>query len=286
MTATQLVKIVTDSTSDVPPEVARELGITTIPLVLQIGSQTYRDKIDLSGEEFYRLLQETPGVPVTSQPPIGEIEQVYRDLTSDGSRVVSIHLSSGLSGTYSTCALAAPSIDLEPGAVHVIDSQGISMCLGWQVIFAARAARAGSSQDEIVALVEGMVPRVRILGLLDTLEWVQRGGRLGLASAFLGTMLAIKPILHMKEGKPVPMEKVRTKSKAMLRMVELAADLGPLDALAVVHGDAPDEAEKLISMLEPIYPREKILVSHIGAVLGSHVGPRAVGICCVVARAE
>jgi fatty acid kinase fatty acid binding subunit len=284
MTATQPVRIVTDSTSDVPPEVARELGITVIPLVLQIGSQTYRDKIDLSGEEFYRLLQETPGVPVTSQPPIGEIEAVYRELTADGSRVVSIHLSSGLSGTYSTCALAATSIDLEPGAVRAIDSQAISMCLGWQVIFAARAAQAGCSQDDIVALVEAMVPRVRILGLLDTLEWVQRGGRLGLASAFLGTMLAIKPILHMKEGKPVPMEKVRTKSKAMQRMIELAAGLGPLDALAVVHGDAPDEAEKLISMLEPIYPREKILVSHIGAVLGSHVGPRAVGICCVVAR--
>src|SRR5690242_4561586 len=192
MTATQPVKIVTDSTSDVPPEVARELGITVIPLVVQIGAQTYRDKIDLTGEEFYRLLQATPGVPVTSQPPIGEIEQVYRGLTADGSRVVSIHLSSGLSGTYSTCSLAATALDLEPGAVRVLDSQAISMCLGWQAIFAARAAREGCTQDEIIDLVADLVPRVRILGLLDTLEWVQRGGRLGLASAFLGTMLAIK----------------------------------------------------------------------------------------------
>lgn len=281
--AQPLVKIVTDSTADIPPDVARELGITVIPLLLQFGDKLYRDKIDLGGSEFYRLLETTPGVPTTSQPPIGQIEQLYKDLTADGSPVVSIHVSSGLSGTYSTCALASTSIDLPPGAVTVLDSQAISMCLGWQVIFAARAALAGRTPTEIAALVHSMIPRVRILGLLDTLEWVQRGGRLGLASAFLGTMLAIKPILHMKEGKAVPMERVRTKGKAMGRMIELTESFGQLDALAVVHGDDLEEAQKLIDMLAPIYPRDQILVSHIGAVLGAHVGPRAVGICCVLA---
>lgn len=278
------VKIVTDSTADIPAEVAAELDIRVVPLTVQIGDATFRDGVDLSGETFYRRLQESPGVPSTSQPPIGEMEALYQELTADGSEVVSIHVSSGLSGTYSTCALAATSLALRPGAVRVIDSQALSMCLGWMAIFAARAARAGRTQSEIFDQVEGMIPRVRILGLLDTLEWVQRGGRLGLASAFLGTMLAIKPILHMKEGRAVPMEKVRTKSKAMQRMVELTESFGPLDALAVVHGAAPDEAAKLIEMLAPIYPREQILVSHIGSVLGSHVGPRAVGVCCVLRR--
>ncbi len=281
--ATPTVKIVTDSTADIPAALARELGITVVPLLLQFGEQVYRDQIDLSGEAFYRLLQDTPGVPTTSQPPIGQIEQIYRDLTVDGSPVVSIHVSSGLSGTYSTCALAATSIDLVPGAVQVIDSQALSMCLGWLAICAARAAQAGQSQAEIVALVRAMIPRVRILGVLDTLEWVQRGGRLGLASAFLGTMLAIKPILHMKAGKAVPMERVRTKAKAIGRMVDLTASFGPLDGLAVVHGDDPAEAARLVDLLAPIYPRAGIVVSHIGPVLGSHVGPRAVGICCVVA---
>ncbi|HMA35483.1 MAG TPA: DegV family protein [Chloroflexia bacterium] len=278
------VKIVTDSTADIPPAVAAELGITVVPLLVQIGDQVYRDHVDLNGHAFYRLLEATPGVPTTSQPPIGQIEALYRDLTADGADVVSIHVSSGLSGTYSTCALAATSLDLRLGAVRVVDSQALSMCLGWMAVFAARAARDGRSQAEIGDLVDGMLGRVRILGLLDTLEWVQRGGRLGLASAFLGTMLAIKPILHMKEGKAVPMEKVRTKPKAMQRMVELTESFGRLDALAVVHGDAPDEAERLIDLLAGIYPRDQILVSHIGAVLGSHVGPRAVGICCVLAR--
>lgn len=280
--ATPTVKIVTDSTADIPAGLARELGITVVPLLLQFGEQVYRDQIDLSGEAFYRLLQDTPGVPTTSQPPIGQIEQIYRDLTVDGSPVVSIHVSSGLSGTYSTCALAATSIDLVPGAVQVIDSQALSMCLGWLAIFAARAAQAGQSQAEIVALVRGMIPRVRILGVLDTLEWVQRGGRLGLASAFLGTMLAIKPILHMKAGKAVPMERVRTKAKAIGRMVDLTASFGRLDGLAVVHGDDPTEAVRLVDLLAPIYPRAEIVVSHIGPVLGSHVGPRAVGVCCVI----
>lgn len=284
MITTPCVKIVTDSTADLPPAIAQELGITVVPLSVQIGEQTYRDQIDLSGEAFYRLLSETPGVPTTSQPPIGQMEDLYKALTADGADVVSIHLSSGLSGTYSMCALAATAIDLRPDAVCVIDSQALSMCLGWMVIFAAHAARAGASQKEIAALVEGMVGRVRILGLLDTLEWVRRGGRLGLASAFLGTMLAIKPILHMKEGKAVPMEKVRTTPKAMHRLVELTQGFGKLDALAVVHGDAPEEAAKLIDMLAAVYPRDQILVSHIGAVLGSHVGPRSVGICCVVAQ--
>src|SRR4051812_9569830 len=115
---TPRVKIVTDSTSDMPPEVIRELGITVVPLCVQFADRTYRDQVDLSGEEFYRLLKDTPGVPTTSQPPIGEMEAVYRDLTADGSDVVSIHVSSGLSGTYSTCALAATHIDLRPGAVR------------------------------------------------------------------------------------------------------------------------------------------------------------------------
>jgi DegV family protein with EDD domain len=278
------IKIVTDSTSDIPVEVARELDITVFPLLVQMGEHSYRDQVDLSGEEFYRLMSEMPGVPTTSQPGIGHVEQVYKDLTADGSEVVSIHVSSELSGTYSTCNLASTALDLRPGAVRVVDSKAISMCLGWMVIFAARAARAGRSQDDIVDMVNGMVGRVRILGLLDTLEWVQRGGRLGLASAFLGTMLAIKPILHMKDGKAVPMERVRTKPKAMQRMVELTESFGPLEALAVVHGAAPDEAEKLIEMLSDVFPRDQILTTHIGPALGTHVGPRAVGVCCVIQR--
>lgn len=280
------VKIVTDSTADIPPDIAAELGIHVVPLRVEFGDQSYRDGVDLNGEELYRLMRESPTLPTTSQPSLGELQQVYHELTADGSDVVSVHVSSGLSGTYNVAVLAAESEEERPGAgrVAVVDSQALSMCVGWLAIFGARAALTGATQAEVVALMEEMRHRVRILGLLDTLEYVQRGGRLGVASAFLGTMLAIKPILHMKQGTAQPMERVRTKPRAMHRLVEITANFGPLDALAVMHGDAPDEAAHLVEMLAPIYPRHKILVGHIGAGLGVHVGPRAVGVCCVLAK--
>src|SRR4051794_225908 len=199
----QTVKIVTDSTSDVPQNMAQELGITVIPLTVQIGKEVFRDGVDLSGPDFYRKMVEYPGMPITSQPPLGEIAQLYRDLTADGSDVVSIHLSSGLSGTYSTCLMASESEGLRPGAVTVIDSQAVTMALGWIAIFAARAAREGKSAAEVAELARSLVPRTRVLALLDTLEWLQRGGRIGKASAFIGTMLAIKPIVSLRDGRVV-----------------------------------------------------------------------------------
>ncbi len=280
------VKIVTDSTADIPPDLAARMGIHVVPLRVEFGNKSYRDGVDLGGEELYRLMRESPTLPTTSQPSLGELQQVYRDLTADGSDVVSVHVSSGLSGTYNVAVLAAESDEARPnaGRVAVVDSQALSMCVGWMAIFGARQAQAGASQAEVVALLEEMRHRVRILGLLDTLEYVQRGGRLGVASAFLGTMLAIKPILHMKQGTAQPMERVRTKPRAMHRLVEITAGFGPLEALAVMHGDAPDEAAQLVDMLAPVYPRDQILIGHIGAGLGVHVGPRAVGVCCVLAK--
>lgn len=278
------VKIVTDSSADIPPPLAAALDIHVVPIRVEFGTVGYCDGVDLSGEEFYRKLRESATLPTTSQPSLGELQQIYRRLTDDGCDVVSVHLSSGLSGTYNVACLAAEDEDLPPGAVAVVDTQAISMCVGWIAILGARAAANGASQADVVALMNDLRGRVRILGLLDTLEYVQRGGRLGMASAFLGTMLAIKPILHMKHGTAQPMEKVRTKPRAMQRLVELTAGFGPLDELAVMHGDAPDEAGKLADMLAPLYPRDQMLIAHIGAGLGVHVGPRAVGVCCVLAK--
>ncbi len=279
------VRIVTDSTADIPADLVRELQITVVPMSLEIAGRTYRDKVDIDGAEFYRLLEKTPGLPTTSQPPTGAFEAVYRDLTGGGADVVAIQLSSELSGTYNVSRLAAQSAEARPGAVHVINSRTVAMSLGWLVIFAARAAQSGQSQADIVALVEDMVPRTRLLAALDTLEWLQRGGRIGLASALLGNMLAVKPIVTVRDGIVAPLERVRTKARAVQRTAELAEAYGPLDALAVAHGGAPEEAEKLVELVAGFYPRDKIIVTHISAVIGVHAGPRAVGICCVVAPA-
>ena len=278
------MKIVTDSTSDVPPALAAALGITIVPQQVAIGDQIYQDGIDLTGEEFYRLLHHTSAVPRTSQPALGRLEDAYRTLTADGFDVASVHVSSGLSGTYNVACLAAEAEGLGPGTITVVDSQAVSMCLGWIAIYAARAAEAGAPLPEVVALVEEMRGRVRILAALDTLEYVQRSGRLGVASAFLGTMLAIKPILHMKQGTVQPLEKVRTMPRALQRVVELTAAMGPLEALAVIDGDAAAEARHLADMLAPVYPRDKMLLNHTGAGVGVHVGPRAVGVCALLAK--
>ena len=278
------VKIVTDSAADLPPALAARWGIHVVPLRVEIDGQSYRDGVDLSGEELYRRMRASRNLPTTSQPALGELQQIYQTLTADGSDVVSVHLSSGLSGTYNVAALAAEDDSLRPGAVRVVDSQALSMCVGWIALLGAQAAQAGADATAVVALMDELRGRVRILGVLDTLDYVQRGGRLGLASAFLGTMLSIKPILHMKEGTAAPMERVRTWARAMQRLVELTAGFGPLQALAVMHGDAPAQAAQLADMLAPLYPRADIVLTHIGAGLGVHVGPGAVGLGCVLAK--
>ncbi len=168
--------------------------------------------------------------------------------------------------------------------MSVIDSRSMSMCLGWMAIYAARAAQAGKSLGEIEVLVRGLIPRVRIMGAFDTLEMLQRGGRIGMAQAFLGNMLSVKPIIQLKDGQVEPMERVRTKNKALQRMADIVAGYGQLDDLAVVHGYDDEDAARLVELLTPIFPREKIVVSHIGAVLGTHIGPRAVGVYCVLAN--
>lgn len=286
---TRRVRIVTDSTADLPHELAHNLGISIVPLNVIFGHEQFADGVDLTGPEFYAKLERIKGLPTTAQPAPGLFVNLYELLTSDGSNVLSIHLSSELSGVVNSAKLAADSLGLlEPANdgphVCVVDSRALSMCLGWMAIYAARAARAGKSLDEIQTMVQDMIPRVHIFGAFDTLEMLQRGGRIGMAQAFLGNMLAMKPIIGLKDGRAEPMERVRTKGKALQRIADIVAAQGPLDALCVVHGYDEEDAAKLVDMLAPIYPREQILISHIGAVLGTHIGPRAVGVCFVAAK--
>ncbi len=288
--ATRRVRVVTDSTADLPHEVAHALGISVVPLNVIFGDQQFADGVDLTGPEFYVRLSHMKNLPTTAQPAPGLFSNLYQLLTSDGSDVISLHISGELSGVVGSAHLAAADLGLINPAdgprVCVIDTRSMSMCIGWMAIFAARAARAGKSLAEIEALVRSMIPRVRIMGAFDTLEMLQRGGRIGMAQAFLGTMLAIKPIIQLKDGQVEPMERVRTKNRALQRIAEMVASFGPLDALSVVHGYDDEDAAKLVKMLAPIYPRDQIMIGHIGAVLGTHIGPRAVGVCCVIADKE
>jgi len=274
------VRVVTDSASDIPPAIARGLGITVVPCNVHFGERTYRDGIDLTSEEFFVKLVSSPVMPTTSQPSVGVFQETYRRLAKETNQIISINLPAKLSATLNSARLAAQS--LPEVEIAIVDSTQVCMAQGWLVIIAARAARQGMGLADIVALVEDTIPRLRLIAFLDTLEYLQKGGRIGKASALLGTLLKVKPLIQVLNGEALPLENVRTRQKALQRLVEIVGDLGPLEEVAVMHANAPATARQLVEMLAPIYPPDCILIGQVGAILGTHAGPGAVGVACVV----
>lgn len=278
-----MIRIVTDSSADIPQHIADALDISVIPLRILFGNQSYREGVDITHDEFYeRLIREAPNLPKTSIPAPTDFEEVYQQILDDGDEIISIHLSSSLSGVFNLANLVANQLD--PSRITVIDSRSVSMCLGWVAINAAEAAMRDDSKEEIVALINDMLPRLRIPSFLDTLEFIKHGGRIGGAEALLGTVLDVKPILHVEEGAVAPLEKVRTRGKAVDRLVEMAHQLGPFDDLAVMHTHAPHLAEELAKKLGTVHPRGNILIAETGCAMGTHTGPNSLGLCAVVAK--
>jgi DegV family protein with EDD domain len=277
----QQVKIVTDSAADIPANLAAELDITVVPLLVHMGGKSYLDGVDISGEAFYRELEATRSVTTTSLPSLESFEREYRRLTSEGYEVVSIHLSSKLSGTFNASLIACTGDGIPAEAISVVDTRTLSMGQGWVAIRAAQAAREGRTREEVEALAEEMVGRTRVYGALDTLEYVIRSGRIGRLPGTVGNLLSVKPIITIHpNGEAGILERVRTRKKALERIVEIVQELGPLDGLAVMHGADEEGAAQLLAMLEPL-GLPSPLVGHIGAVLGTHIGPGAVGVCCL-----
>ena len=273
------IAIVTDSTSDLPDAIADRLRIHIVPCNVHFGTQVFRERVDLSNDEFYRRLAASAQLPKTSQPSSGVFEDLYRALAPDHSGIVSIHIAAKLSGTLQSAIIAAKNLPDTP--IAAIDSGSTSMGLGWIAILAARAALEGKSHDDVVCVVRDALPRVRILALLDNLDNVTKGGRIGKGAAFLGTMLSVKPILSVRDGEVIPLEKPRTWQKAQARLVELTKELLPLEELAVLHARAPDAAQRLCDQLSAFWDRDRILVTELGAVLGTHAGPGTVGIAAL-----
>ncbi len=270
------VRIVTDSTADLPAKVVQEWGINVIPLQVNFGTEVYRDGVDLQPDEFYRKLVSSSVLPTTSVPPPGIFAEVYKKLSANGDDVLSIHLSSKLSGTYDCARLAAK--DLGNKRVEIIDSLSLSMGMGILVVVAARAARAGASLEEVTSLVHRAMKRCYLVGLLDTLVYLQKGGRIGRARAFLGHVLNLKPLLTIRDGEVHPMERVRTRRRALNRMLQFIQEHKPFDEVAVLHSVAPEEAELVADQLASVFPRERMYMSQFGPVLGVHIGPGAVGL--------
>jgi DegV family protein with EDD domain len=273
------VKVVTDSLADIPKHVAEQLEITQVPCVVRFGDQEFRDRVDLYPSEFYRRLVASPTLPATSQPAAGEFEAVYRKIGETTDQILSIHVIGNLSGTLNAARLGAQNVP----HLHIehVDSRQVTMGMGWLVILAARAAQAGMPLDEIKKMVEDTIPRVHVIAMLDTLEYAQRGGRLGKGAALVGTLLNVKPLLSAVNGEILPVENVRTQKRAIERLVEIVLGSGPIQELSVIHAEAPGLAKKVRLLLADTFSEEHILMSETGPVLGTHVGPGGVGIAWV-----
>jgi len=268
------VKIVTDSGADLPTELAEELGIAVVPVYVRFGEEVYRDRVSISEDEFYERLTHDPVHPNTTQPGPQDFLEAYQKLSADADGIVSIHITGKLSGTYNSALMAKDM--LETGCpVEVIDSEMLSMNLGLIVIAAAEMAKAGESMDKIVEWVKQAMPKSSMLFLLDTLEYLRRGGRIGKAKALLGSVLNLKPMLTIKDGELVPAGQARTRAKGMDKLFDFAKEVADIQDLAVVYNTTPDEAQALVERLGSVFDKEKIRIARVGPGLGAHAGPGA-----------
>ena len=275
------VRVLVDSTADIPPERAQELGITVVPLTVEFGNESFRDGIDLDGPGFYRRLQSSQQVPTTSTPPPGLFEEYYRKLASDGATgVLALHIGSGLSGTYSVSTTAAQAVTADTHMpIEVIDSRTVSAGFGLPAEILAREAREGASLEQLKAHAESILSRVHLVAVLDTLEYLRRGGRIGRAREFLGTLLNVKPLLEVRDSAVVPLEQVRTRGKAQERIGQVMAKLGPLEAVAVVASD--DAVAGQLKAVAQTFWQGPSELSSLGPVVGTHAGPGAGGIIAI-----
>jgi DegV family protein with EDD domain len=279
------ISIVTDSTADIPSSLAETLGITVVPLTVFFGDKCYRDGVDLDNTSFYKKLQSSKDLPRTSQPSPAAFQEAFTRLIEEGATgILSIHLSAKLSGTYQSACTARAALpeEMKKIPIEMVDSQSVSAGITLALIKAAQEVKEGLSLEEIKAHLLDQFSRTRVFAILDTLEFLKRGGRIGAARAFLGNMLSIKPIIVVKEGQVLPVEQPRTRSKAYARVAQLIKEMGELEDIALVEsneevGEQFAEAMKKTSRGE--IPRYKL-----GAVLGTHSGPGTVGVALVSAR--
>lgn len=270
------VRVVTDSACDLPDDVIDQYGIEVVPLTIRFGDEELVDRKELSTDEFWRRLAVSPVLPETSAPSAGAFEAAFRRLADDGATgVVCICLSSKLSGTMQSAQVAAKALE-GVCPVEVIDSLSVSMGLGSLCVTAAQRAADGDSLGSIAANVNDRRNRTKLYGTLDTLEFLKKGGRVGNARALLGSMLAIKPVVELRDGVVEEAGKVRTRSKALRVLVD-RVKAQPVENLAVLHGYAPD-LDELLDLLDPIVARDDIPVGVIGPVIGTHAGPRVIGV--------
>ncbi len=271
------VKIVTDSLGDIPSKVAEELGITIIPIEVFFGTKSYRDGIDLNAAQFYRKLTHSKILPTTRIPALGVFVQTYDKLAGETGEIAVITSSHKLSASYEA-TLQAIELMKKKCRVEVIDSGWAVMAQGLIVIEAAKAAKAGASLNEVVALTRKNIPRADVRMAFDTLDYLKEGGRIGKAQAFLGAVLRVTPILGIKNGVVYPFVREHSRARAIDYLYDFAASFSRIDEIAVEDANTPDDADILLERLGSKFPKERIYRSKVGAGIGVHVGPRVLGV--------
>jgi DegV family protein with EDD domain len=271
-----MIKVVTDSTSDILPDEAERLGIDVVPLTVRFGDEQFRDGLDLGPDAFYSKLATTSVQPSTSQPTPEQFGEVYRRHVTAGDSVVSLHISAKLSGTLQSASLAAQ--EFPAGAVRVVDSMTVSAGLQILVRGVLSDIASGCAIDEVEQRTMSRRDRVGVYVLLDTLTYLQRGGRIGRAQGLVGGILNVKPLLTVTDGEVHPQARVRSRQQGITKIVELAAAQRPLDALAVFHCGAPELIDLIAPRLRADHPGLELMVGQLGAVVGTYSGPGGVGI--------
>ena len=279
------VKLVTDSTCDLPRELAGRWDITVVPCNVHFDDQVYKDGIDIGPDEFYDRLVEAPRLPTTAQPSVNDFVEVYRPFLDEGHDVVSVHLSAKLSGTLNSAYQAKEAMvsgesgtAVDPARIKIIDSRAASMGLGMVALEAAGAISQGGDREAVARIAGEAIERSRCYFLLDTLEYLQKGGRIGKASAFLGSLLSIKPILTIRDGEAHPVERARTRARGLQRLLDMVHALGPVARLSVLYSTGGDEAEAFRDRLGGLMPADRVVMARFGPVVGAYLGPGALGV--------
>jgi DegV family protein with EDD domain len=273
------VKIVTDSTAYLEANVTKRLGITVIPLTVRLDDETFLEGVDITAEEFFQKLDRSSTMPVAFPPSVEDFLTVYTEISKTTDQIMSIHISGKLNETCNRAAIASQAF-LGRCQITVVDSLTTSLGLGILATAAARAAAQGQSLEEIEFLIRGMIPRIYIVFLAETLEYLERKGRISQAQALLGTMLNIKPFLAIEDGEIIPLEKVRDREGAVDKLFEFVGEFSHIEQIAIMQStpEPIEETKMLIERLEVIFPRIKPPVLVYGPVVACHVGPNGLGV--------
>jgi DegV family protein with EDD domain len=271
------VKVVTDSTSDIPAQLVQELGITVVPTYVVFGNKSYRDRVDITEDELYEKLVHDSVHPTTSIPSPQDFADVYSKLANETDEIISIHVTSKESGLYNS-ALMGKELVKKKCHIEVVDSQLVAMACGIPVIAAAKAAQSGSNLERVADVVRKSIPQIHLMIFVDTLKYVVRGGRLAKPYGLLGSVLKVRPLLTLREGKLVLTGVARTRDKAIQRLFDFVTEFSQVSEIVVSYSTGSDDAEELAARLRAEFPGISLYLTRIGPVLGTHAGPGAMGV--------